>query len=142
MRQNTNSPPHSLLPKCRGQNEDPVGKCAKATKAAKTKAMKKAKAEDKEKQAAEAETAKDKLAEMEIDESFSQTQEDQQRIHWLSDMEAMTDGRHDGSSEDESTDLNDHMNDDNEKLEHEGESLANNETEQSERKHAPKVSSV
>ena len=82
------------------------------------------------------------LLEFTIDESFSQTQEDQQRIRWLSDMEAMTDSGHDGSSEDESTDLNDHTNNNNEESEHEGESLANNETEQSERKHAPKFSSV
>ena len=74
------------MPKRHGRNEDPVGKRAKEARVAKAKATKKAKAEDKEKQAAEAEAVKDKLAAIEVDESFAQKEEDQQRIRRLSDL--------------------------------------------------------
>jgi antirestriction protein len=68
------------LPKCSGRNDDPIGKRAKAAKAAEAKATKEAKAADKQRRAAEAESAKERLAEMEIEESFVQAQEDKQRI--------------------------------------------------------------
>lgn len=100
---NQQSPPRSPLPKRRGRNEDPVGKCAKAARVAKVKATKKAKAEEKEKQAAEAEAVKDKLAEIEIDESFAQEAEDQQRIRRLSDL-ASDESNTDSNDEEESAD--------------------------------------
>jgi hypothetical protein len=78
------------LPKRHGRNEDPVGKHAKAAKVAKTKATKEAKVADKQRQEADAENAKEKLADMEIDKSFAQAQEAQQRIRRQSDMEIMT----------------------------------------------------
>jgi membrane protein involved in colicin uptake len=82
------------LPKRHGRNEDPVGKRAKAAKVAKTKATKEAKVADKvadkQRQEADAENAKEKLADMEIDESFAQAQEAQQCIRRQSDMEIMT----------------------------------------------------
>jgi hypothetical protein len=69
--------------------------------------MKKANDEDKQKRADEADAAKDKLAEMEADESFAEMDEDQQRIRRLSDM-AMTDGENNDGPEDEVTDSSDH----------------------------------
>ena len=140
-----NDPPprRSPLPKRRGRNEDPVGKQAKAARVAKAKATKKAKAEEKQKQAAKDEAAKDKLMEIEIDESFAKMQEDQQRIRRLSDM-AMSDDENGDGPEDEATDQNDHEessdddNDDNDGSKAESESSAD-ETELS-RKRAPKVS--
>lgn len=123
------------MPKRRGRNEDPVGKHAKAARVAEAKATKRAKAENEQKRAAETEAAKDKLTEMEIDESFVRTEEDQQRIRRLSDMEAMTDGEKPDGLEDEAEESSDDL----EGLEIESESLAGNETGQS-RKRAPKVS--
>lgn len=112
--------------------------------------MKKAKAEDKQKRAAAAEAAKDKLAEMEVNESFAQMEEDQQHICRLSDMEAMTDGENNDGPEDEIA-SNDYEESSDKGLA-ESESLAaaaamaggdesdeSDETEQS-RKPAPKVS--
>jgi hypothetical protein len=127
------------LPKCRGRNENPVGKCAKVARAAQAKATKKAKSEDKEKQVAEADAAKDKLAEMEVNESLIQMQEDQQRICRLSDMEAMTDGEITDGPEDEVAESDDSDESSDEGLEAESESLAGDETEQS-RKCTSKVS--
>jgi hypothetical protein len=121
------------LPKRCGRNKDPVGKCAKAARVAEAKVTKKAKAEDKQKWAAAAEAAKDELAEMEIDKSFAQMEEDQQRIRRLSDMEAMTDGENNDGPEDEIA-SNDYE-ESNDKGLAESES---DETEQS-RKPAPKV---
>jgi len=75
-------PQHSPLPKCHCQNEDPTGVHAKAAKMVESKAAKK---RDK---AAETEAAKQKLAEMEADESFVQAQEQRGRIRRRSDMKA------------------------------------------------------
>jgi hypothetical protein len=95
------------LPKRRGRNEDPVGKRAKAAKAAVNKATKVAKAADKKRQALENDAAKERLVEMEIDESFTRVQEDQQRVRQRSDIKApFTSEDHDGSG-DEFAGLND-----------------------------------
>jgi antirestriction protein len=79
-RQNNNPPQHSL-PKRRGWNDNPIGKCAKAARAEETKATKEAKAAEKQRKEAEAEAVKEKLAQMEADESFVQAQEQQRCIH-------------------------------------------------------------
>ncbi len=93
-------PPCLLLPKCHGQNEDPVGKYAKVAKAAKAKADKKEKEARKQEKAAKADAAKDTLAEMEADESFVQMQECQHRVRRQSDMEATSDnGDNDSGNE-------------------------------------------
>jgi pyruvate/2-oxoglutarate dehydrogenase complex dihydrolipoamide acyltransferase (E2) component len=76
------------LPKRRGRNEDPIGKQAKAAKVAATKAVREAKEADKQKRTVEASAAKEKLAEMEVDESFVREQEHQGRIRRQSDMVA------------------------------------------------------
>ena len=125
------------MPKRRGRNEDPVGKRAKAARVAEAKATKRAKAKNEEKRVAEAEAAKDKLTEMEIDESFAQMEEDQQRIRRLSDMEATTDGEKTDSLEDGVADSNEEFSD--KGSEAKSESSADDETEQS-RKRVPKVS--
>ena len=85
-RQDIPAPPRSPLPKCRGRNEDPIGKHAKATKVAAKKADKAAKVAEKEKKEVETKVAKDKLAELEVDESFIEQQEHQGRIRRQSDM--------------------------------------------------------
>jgi len=79
-------PQHLPLPKRRGQNEDPVGKHAKAAKAADVKAAKAAKVSKKRQEESDAKAAKEKLAEMEVDESFAQREEVQQRIRQQSDI--------------------------------------------------------
>jgi hypothetical protein len=130
------------LPKRRGRNEDPVGKRAKAARAAQTKATKKAKLEDKEKRVAEADAAKETLAEMEVNKSFIQMQEDQQRIRRLSDMESMTDSEITDGLEDEvaeSDDSDESRESIDEGPEAESESLAGDEMEQS-KKRTSKVS--
>jgi hypothetical protein len=116
------------LPKRRGRNEDPVGKRAKAAKAEKTRAINKAKAEDKKKKATEAEAAKEMLVEMEIDESFAQMQVDQQRIRRQSDLRAMIDGGNHDSSECEFASLGDEEPSDT--SEGESDTLLDDETEQ------------
>ena len=68
------------MPKCNGQNEDPVGRHAKAAKAAEAKAAKAAKATEKTKKAIEAEVAKEKLAQVEANESYVQAQEQRKCI--------------------------------------------------------------
>jgi hypothetical protein len=127
------------LPKRHGRNEDPVGKRARAARAAQAKATKKAKLEDKEKQVAEVDAAKEKLVEMEVDKSFIQMQEDQQHICRLSDMEAMTNGEITDGLEDEVAKSDDSDKSSDEGPEAESESLAGDETEQS-RKCTSKVS--
>ena len=126
------------MPKRRGRNEDPVGRHAKAARVAEAKAAKKAKAKEKEKQVAEAEAAKDKLADIEINESFAQTQENEERIRRLSDIEATTGDENNNGPEDEVTDPNVHEESDNEGSA-ESTSLVSDETEQT-RKRASKVS--
>lgn len=78
----------SPLPKRRGRNEDPVGKCAKAARVAANKAAKQTKEADKQKRAVEASVTKDKLAAMEVDESFVREQENHGRVRRQSDMVA------------------------------------------------------
>lgn len=78
----------SPLPKRRGRNEDPVGKRAKAARVAANKAAKQTKEADKQKRAVEASVAKDKLAAMEVDESFVREQENHGRVRRQSDMVA------------------------------------------------------
>ncbi len=126
------------MPKRRGRNEDPVERHAKAARVAEAKVAKKAKAKEKEKQVAEAEAAKDKLANIEIDESFAQTQENEERIRRLSDIEATTSDENNNGPEDEVTDPNVHEESNNEGSA-ESKSLVSDETEQT-RKRAPKVS--
>ena len=75
------------------------------------------------------------MANVEIDESFAQMEEDQQRIRRLSDLEAATDSGNDDSLEGEGTDCED--SDEVSEAER-AESLAGDETEQLKR--ASKVS--
>jgi hypothetical protein len=77
------------LPKHCGWNKDPVGKRAKAAKIADAKVAKAAKASIKRQNELDAEAAKEKLAEMEVDESFSQKEEVQWHVCWQSDVENM-----------------------------------------------------
>lgn len=98
-RQNNPVPLRSPLPRRRGRNEDPVGKRAKAAKVAAKKADKAAKVAEKERKEAEADTAKDKLAEMEVDESFIEQQEQRRRIRRQSDMGASRSNDLDDSEE-------------------------------------------
>ena len=86
-RQNNNSPQCSL-PKRQGWNDDPIGKHAKAARAEETKAAKEAKAAKKRRKEAEAKAVKEKLAQMEADESFVQAQEQQHHIQRWLDMNA------------------------------------------------------
>ena len=65
-------PACSPLPRRCGRNKDPIGKCAKAAKAVANKANKAAKVAEKKRKEVEAGAAKDKLAEIEEDESFIQ----------------------------------------------------------------------
>lgn len=78
-----------------------VGKHAKAVKVAAKKADKAAKVTEKERKEVEAEVAKDKLAELENDESFIQQQEQQGRIRRQSDMGAGSRGNNLDDSEEE-----------------------------------------
>jgi hypothetical protein len=87
------------LPKRRGRNEDPVGKRAKAVKAAAKKADKGAKVTEKERKEVEAEAAKDKLAEIEENESFIQGQKQRGRIRRQSEMGASRSNDLDNSEE-------------------------------------------
>jgi hypothetical protein len=75
------------LPKCCGWNKDPVGKRAKAAKVADAKAAKEAKEASKRQREIDAEAAKEKLVEMEVDESFAQRNEIQWHICRQSDLE-------------------------------------------------------
>lgn len=123
------------MPKRRGRNEDPVGKHAKAAKVAKAKATKEAKAADKaadkQRREADADAAKEKVAAMEVDESFTQMQEDKQRIRRQSDMKIMT---HTDDSDGQFPGLNDV-----ELSDKESEAAAD-EIEQLRKKRGPKVS--
>ena len=74
------------MPKHCGRNEDPVGKHAKAVRIAAVKADKAAKVACRKKKDTDADATKERLAEMEVDESFIQQQEKQQCIHLQSDM--------------------------------------------------------
>jgi hypothetical protein len=78
---------HSPLPKHHGWNEDPVGKWAKAAKIADAKAAKVAKASSKRQKEIDAKAAKEKLAAMEVNESFAQKEEIQQCICRQSEVE-------------------------------------------------------
>jgi hypothetical protein len=75
------------LPKYHRWNKDPVGKHAKAAKIAGSKVAKEAKASSKRQKKIDAEVAKERLVEMEVDESFSQREEIQQCVCWQSDVE-------------------------------------------------------
>lgn len=79
------------MPKRHGRNEDPVGKRAKAAKIASAKAAKDAKASSKRQKEIDAEVAKERLAEIEVDESFSQREEILRRVHRQSDVEGTSD---------------------------------------------------
>jgi hypothetical protein len=59
----------------------------KAAKQADAKAAKQAKASSKRQQEIDADNAKERLAEMEVDESFTQMEETQRRVHRQSDIE-------------------------------------------------------
>ena len=87
-RKTVDPPQRSPLPKRRGRNEDPVGKRAKAAKAAENKAARDTKAAEKQKKAARVEAAKQELAEIEADESFARMEEEELHIQRLSDLEA------------------------------------------------------
>jgi hypothetical protein len=104
-------PPHSPLPKHQWQNEDPVGKHAKAAKVANAKAAKAAKASSKRQQEVNAKAVKDTLVEVEVNELFAQREETQWHIHHVSDIEnvgASDDSdSNDESDEDEFPDLAD-----------------------------------
>ena len=77
------------LPKRQGRNEDPTGRRTKKAKAIAVKAAKAAKAENAETRLREEELAKEKLAEMEVDESFIQKDERRLRIRRRSDLDNM-----------------------------------------------------
>jgi hypothetical protein len=128
------------LPKRSGRNDDPIGKRAKAAKAAEAKAAKEAKAADKRRQAVEAEAAKERLAEMEIEESFVQAQEDKWRVRQRSDIEALNTGGDKDDSEDEFAELSNMVSScDSEESSAEGASSIDDEPEHSEKRHGPKV---
>jgi hypothetical protein len=63
------------LPKCQARNADPTGKRAKDTKTEANKAAKAEKVKKMAEAAQNAESAKERLAEMEVDESFVQNEE-------------------------------------------------------------------
>ena len=86
-----NPAPRSPLPKRRGRN---------AARVAATKADKAAKASSKKKKEEDADAAKEKLAEMEVDESFAQRQDRQRRIRRQSDMDVNECDDSDGTEED------------------------------------------
>lgn len=102
----TPAPTRSPLPKRRGRNEDPVGKRAKAARVAATKAAKQAKEVDKQKRMDEASIAKERLAEMEADESFARDQECQGRVRRQSDMAVGARDKDKSNSEGEFAGLN------------------------------------
>jgi hypothetical protein len=80
---------------------------------------------------------------MEADESFTQMEEDQQRIRRLSDMETTTDGENNDGPEDEVTGSSDHEESSDEQSEAKSESLAGDNSDsdmEKSRKRAPKVS--
>jgi hypothetical protein len=63
------------LPKHHRRNEDPVGKHAKVARIASAKVAKDAKASSKRQKEIDAKVVKERLAEIEVDESFSQREE-------------------------------------------------------------------
>ena len=100
------APARSLLPKRPGRNDDPVGKRAKATRVAPAKATRQAKEADKQKRADEAGAAREKLAEMEVNESLIREQEYQGRIRRQSDMAAGDGNGNESESRSEFASLN------------------------------------